>query len=158
MIATGIPYHGRLLMSWRASILVIAIGWFLTDKVIETTNWYSGDDGIYASIRDAARFLDLLLIQENILSSESIMKMKKWNDLKNPDYGLGLMIDKSFPYGVLYGHSGRGIGATTELYYFPKQEMIVGIFSNSGIRSTSKSFAKTYYKMRNKIVLKLFLF
>lgn len=84
--------------------------------------------------------------------------MMTWNDEKRPDYGLGLMADKSFPYKLLMGHSGRGIGMTTDLCYFPHQDMTIAIFCNSGLRSASKDYAKTYYQMRNKIIKKLFLF
>ena len=130
----------------------------LTIQTLETTNWYSGDDGHYASVEDAVHFIQALLVDKKILSESSLKEMKTGNDPKNPDYGLGLMIDTGFPYGILYGHSGRGIGMTTDLYYFPRQEMTIAIFSNSGLRSASKSFAEAFYKMRKKIMLKLFLF
>ncbi len=129
----------------------------LSAQTIETTNWYSGDDGVYASIEEAANFLERLMKGE-ILGDEILKEMMTWNDEKKPDYGLGLMADKAFPYKFLMGHSGRGIGITTDLYYFPHQDMTVAIFCNSGLRSASKEYAKTYYKMRNKIIKKLFLF
>lgn len=129
----------------------------LSQQTIETTNWYSGDDGVYAPIEEAGRFLERL-VKGEILSEEILEKMMTWNDEKKPDYGLGLMADKSFPYKFLMGHSGRGIGMTTDLYYFPHQDMTIAIFCNSGLRSASKDYAKTYYKMRNKIIKKLFLF
>ncbi len=129
----------------------------LSEETIETTNWYSGDDGVYAPIEEAALFLERLL-KGDILSAKILKEMTTWNDEKNPDYGLGLMADKSFPYKFLMGHSGRGIGITTDLYYFPKQDMTVAIFCNSGLRSASRDYAKTYLGMRKKIIKKLFLF
>lgn len=129
----------------------------LTSKTIETTNWFMGDDGIYAPISEAAHFLETLM-GGGILKAETLGQMTKWNDEKKPDYGLGLMADKSFPYQFLIGHSGRGIGTTTDLFYFPNQKMTVGIFCNTGIRQTSPVIKKEYLRMRNKIVKKLFLF
>jgi D-alanyl-D-alanine carboxypeptidase len=129
----------------------------LNDKTIETTNWFIGDDGIYATITDAAHFLQELM-KGTIITKSSLDKMTTWNDPKKPDYGLGLMADKGFPYKLLIGHSGRGIGMTTDLYYFPNQEMTVAIFCNIGIRNSSDEIRKTYFKMRSKIVKKLFLF
>lgn len=125
-------------------------------QTIETTNWFMGDDGIYASAGDAAHFLELLM-NGKILDEASFKAMTAWNDPKKPDYGLGLMADKGFPYKFLMGHSGRGIGTTTDLYYFPKQKMTVGIFCNTGIRSASPEFKKAYLKMRSRIVKKLFI-
>lgn len=129
----------------------------LTEQTIETTNWFIGDDGIYATITDAAHFLQSLM-KGGIVSKSSLEQMTTWNDAKKPDYGLGLMADKSFPYKMLIGHSGRGIGMTTDLFYFPKQDMTVAIFCNMGIRNSSDKVRKTYFKMRSKIVKKLFLF
>jgi D-alanyl-D-alanine carboxypeptidase len=129
----------------------------LTAKTIETTNWFIGDDGIYATITDASHFLEALM-KEKLTSKTSLEQMTTWNDVKKPDYGLGLMADKSFPYKFLVGHSGRGIGMTTDLFYFPNQDMTVAVFSNVGIRGSAEKFRKAYLKMRSKIVKKLFLF
>jgi len=84
-----------------------------------------------------------------ILNQQSLKEMKTWNNDKKPDYGLGLMADKSFPYHILMGHSGRGIGTTTDLYYFPEQDRTVAIFCNNGIRAAAPGFKKAYFKMRN---------
>ncbi len=128
----------------------------LTAQTIETTNWYSGDDGFYASISEAGVFIEKLMKNE-ILNQNSLKEMMTWNNKKKPDYGLGLEVDKAFPYKLLMGHSGSGIGMRTDLYYIPHKDMTIAIFSNSGLRSASKSFSKTYYKMRTKIILRLFL-
>lgn len=127
----------------------------LTAQTIETTNWYSGDDGFYASISEAGVFLENL-VKGQILNDTTIKQMMTWNS-KKPDFGLGLMADKAFPYKLLVGHSGSGIGMRTDLYYVPHKDMTIAIFSNSGLRSASKSYAKTYYRMRSKIIMKLFL-
>jgi D-alanyl-D-alanine carboxypeptidase len=129
----------------------------LTAQTIETTNWFAGDDGVYAPIEEAAHFLQALM-KGKILNEKSLKEMQTWNNARKPDYGLGLMADKSFPYGLLMGHSGRGIGVTTDLYYFPKQNMTVAIFCNTGLRGSAPGFSKTYLKMRARIVKKLFLF
>ncbi len=128
----------------------------LTSQTIETTNWFTGDDGIYAPIDEAAHFLQDLMAGK-IIKQESLQQMMTWNNEKKPDYGLGLMADKSFPYKFLLGHSGRGIGTTTDLFYFPKQKMTIGIFCNTGIRQTSPEIKAAYMKMRSKIVKKIFL-
>lgn len=128
----------------------------LTAQTIETTNWFTGDDGVYAPIDEAAHFLQALM-DGKILSQQSLKEMKKWNNDKKPDYGLGLMADKSFPYKFLMGHSGRGIGTTTDLYYFPEQDMTVAIFCNTGLRASAPGTRKTYIKMRARIIKKIFI-
>jgi D-alanyl-D-alanine carboxypeptidase len=128
----------------------------LTAQTTETTNWFMGDDGIYAPIGEAGHFLESLM-KGQVLSKASLKEMTTWNNLKHPDYGLGLMADKGFPYKFLEGHSGRGIGTTTDLYYFPKQDMTVAIFCNMGLRASAPGFKKAYLKMRSKIIKRLFL-
>lgn len=129
----------------------------VTAQTFETTNWFTGDDGVYATISDAAHFLQDL-VKGKILNEQSLKAMQTWNNEKKPDYGLGLMADKSFPYHFLLGHSGRTIGTTTDLYYFPKQDMTVAIFCNTGLRAAAPGLKKAYNKMRSRIVKKLFLF
>ncbi|SHG97420.1 D-alanyl-D-alanine carboxypeptidase [Chryseolinea serpens] len=129
----------------------------LTAQTIETTNWFAGDDGVYAPIEEAAQFLQALM-KGKILNEKLLKEMQTWNNARKPDYGLGLMADKSFPYGLLMGHSGRGIGVTTDLYYFLKQDMTVAIFCNTGLRGSAPEFRRAYLKMRARIVKKLFLF
>jgi D-alanyl-D-alanine carboxypeptidase len=129
----------------------------LTNQTVETTNWFMGDDGIYASIGDAAHFLQALM-HSILVTQKTLNQMMTWNKNDKPDYGLGLMADKGLPYKFLVGHSGRGIGSTTDLFYFPHKKMTVAIFCNTGIRQSSPIIKKEYLKMRSKIVKKLFLF
>jgi D-alanyl-D-alanine carboxypeptidase len=129
----------------------------LTDETLETTNWFTGDDGVYAPIEEAALFLENLM-HGKILTEKSLKEMMTWNDPKSPDYGLGLMAGSGFPYKLLLGHSGRGIGMTTDLYYFPRQQRTIAIFCNTGLRSSLPKVKKTYFKMRTGIVKRLFIF
>jgi D-alanyl-D-alanine carboxypeptidase len=72
-------------------------------------------------------------MEEGLLSSAMLAQMKTWvTDSKgNPRYGLGLS------YSVIqgheaFGHSGGGIGAGCELYYFPEKQVFVFIAINLG--------------------------
>ena len=113
--------------------------------------------GVYAPIREAETFMRDLM-HGRILNKESLAQMQTWNNRAHPDYGLGLMADKSFPYKFLMGHSGRGIGVTTDLYYFPHKDRVVAIFCNTGLRASAPEFRRAYNQMRTRIVKKLFLF
>jgi D-alanyl-D-alanine carboxypeptidase len=145
----GIHYYGDLNQDEKLEDVTL--------QTQETTNWFIGDDGIYAPVAEAAHFLEDLM-KGKILNDQSLKEMTTWNSTRHPDYGLGLMADKSFPYKFLMGHSGRGIGATADLYYFPKQDMTIAIFCNTGLRAAAPGFKKTYNKMRERIIKKLFLF
>jgi D-alanyl-D-alanine carboxypeptidase len=108
-----------------------------------------GDDGIVATPVDAVKFLRGLM-EGQLLKPATLDLMKTWvNDSKgNPAYGLGL--DYTLFQGeVAYGHSGGGIGAGCNLYYFPKQNVYVFIAINLGT-VTDSPIHKTAEKSINR--------
>ena len=101
-----------------------------------------GDDGIVATPIEAVKFLRGLL--EGKLLSEATMKvMKSWaKDSKgNFTYGLGLDY-ASFGGHPAYGHSGGGIGAGCQLYYFPEKNVYMFIGINLGTVTESPLHTK----------------
>lgn len=91
-----------------------------------------GDDGIVATPTDAVKFLKALM-EEKLLSAASLQEMKTWvKDSKgNFTYGLGLDY-ATFRNQIAYGHSGGGIGAGCQLYYFPQRNIYMFIGINLG--------------------------
>lgn len=91
-----------------------------------------GDDGIVATPLDAVKFLKGLM-DGKLLSARTLQLMKTWvNDAQgSPTYGLGL--DYTTLGGqIAFGHSGGGLGAGCQLYYFPGQNVFVFIGINLG--------------------------
>lgn len=127
-----------------------------TKEQQETTEWFTCDDGIVTTAAEAGKFMEALLTGK-VVNPASLEAMQQWVMPKKEDYGLGLMHDKSFPYGHAIGHSGSAIGAAAEVYYFPKQKITVAICSNTGKRMSHPKYAKAYYKLIKRIALKLFL-
>lgn len=91
-----------------------------------------GDDGIVATPTEAVKFLKGLM-DGKIISKESLDNMKTWvKDKKgNPTYGLGLDY-ATFAGHTGYGHSGGGIGAGCQLYYFPEKDVYIFAGINLG--------------------------
>jgi D-alanyl-D-alanine carboxypeptidase len=91
-----------------------------------------GDDGILTTPIEAVVFLKALM-EGKLISPSTLELMKTWaNDKKgNPTYGLGL--DHATFVGYTgYGHSGGGIGAGCQLYYFPHKNVYVFLAINLG--------------------------
>jgi D-alanyl-D-alanine carboxypeptidase len=91
-----------------------------------------GDDGIVTTPQDAVLFLQGL-VTGKLVTQTSLQEMRTWvKDSKGKDrYGMGLAtIQQSGVNG--YGHSGGGIGAGCELYYFPAQNLYFFIGINLG--------------------------
>lgn len=89
-----------------------------------------GDDGIVTTPGDGIRFLEAL-ISGNLISQESLTEMKTWvKDSKGmPQYGLGFDITILGGKEAI-GHSGGGLGAGSQLYYFPEQKTYIFLAIN----------------------------
>lgn len=89
-----------------------------------------GDDGIITTPADGIRFLEGLISGE-LISKETLVEMKTWvNDSKGlPQYGLGLDLTTLGGKEAI-GHSGGGLGAGSQLYYFPEQKTYVFLAIN----------------------------
>ncbi len=109
-----------------------------------------GDDGIVTSPIEAVKFLKGLVAGQ-LLSSSSLDKMKTWVKRKEkPVYGLGLSY-VTFAGNIGYGHSGGGIGAGCQLYYFPEKDVCVfvainlGTVTDSPIHKKAESVIEEFY-------------
>jgi D-alanyl-D-alanine carboxypeptidase len=110
-----------------------------------------GDDGVVATPRDAIKFLKGLM-DGKLISDATLALMKIWQRDKegNPTYGLGL--DYNVVRGkIQQGHSGGGIGAGCQLYYFPEKDLYIFIGINLGTvtdsplhTNVSKTLDKVY--------------
>jgi D-alanyl-D-alanine carboxypeptidase len=91
-----------------------------------------GDDGIVTTPADAIKFLQALM-EGSLLGDSALQQMQTWVKDKNgePVYGLGLHHRNINGYEAL-GHSGGGIGAGCELYYFPQKHLYYFIAINLG--------------------------
>jgi D-alanyl-D-alanine carboxypeptidase len=91
-----------------------------------------GDDGIVATPVDAVKFLRGLM-EGQLIEPLTLELMMTWVNDKdgNPTYGLGLD-HATFLGEEGYGHSGGGLGAGCNLYYFPEQNIYVFIGINMG--------------------------
>ena len=103
-----------------------------------------GDDGIVTTPGDAVKFLKGL-VEGKLLADSTMQQMKTWvNDGNgNPIYGLGL-VHREMGGFEAYGHSGGGIGAGCELYYFPEKNTCYFIAINLGTVTDSPMHAKLY--------------
>jgi D-alanyl-D-alanine carboxypeptidase len=101
-----------------------------------------GDDGIVATPKDAVKFLRGLM-EGKIISPTTLELMKTWEKDAdgNPTYGLGLDY-ALFHKQVAYGHSGGGIGAGCQLYYFPEKGIYIFAAINLGTVTDSPLHAE----------------
>lgn len=92
-----------------------------------------GDDGIVSTPKDAVKFLKGLM-EGKLIKPETLEIMKQGYVLKNgkTDYGLGLD-HATMGEKPAFGHSGGGLGAGCQLYYFPHNNTYFFIGINMGV-------------------------
>ena len=99
----------------------------------------NGYGGIFSNVFDLYNFIDALLIQQTVLTAESLSIMQTWG---KPDgvneYGYGIMkkfITRGVDAGI--GHSGRDLGYSANLFYFPDKQVTQVFFINYGTDADS---------------------
>ncbi len=109
-----------------------------------------GDDGIVTTPVEAVKFLKGLM-EGKLLADSTLKQMQQWVTDHNgePRYGLGLGYT-TVQDQVAYGHSGAGIGAGSELRYFPENDIYMFIGINLGT-VTESPLHKGAAQARDKI-------
>lgn len=109
-----------------------------------------GDDGIVTTPIDAVKFMKGL-IEGKLLSPSTMEQMQTWvkDASGKPRYGLGLAYT-TVKEKTAYGHTGGGIGAGCELYYFPEQNIYSFISINLGT-VTDSPLHKGVGKVRERL-------
>lgn len=101
-----------------------------------------GDDGIVSTPREAILFLRGLM-EGKLLTNESLKEMMTWTKGRNGDPAYGYGIDyATFGGAAAYGHSGGGIGAGCQLYFFPEKNVYFFIAVNLGTVTESPIHSK----------------
>ena len=99
-----------------------------------------GYGGLYSNVFDLYHFIDLLLVKKTLLLTSSLAIMETYGKPDDPnEYGYGIMkkfIGRGINAG--YGHSGRDLGYTANLFWFPNKQVTHVFFVNYGTDADSK--------------------
>ncbi len=108
------------------------------NTLVNVTNIATG--GMFSNLFDLYKFLDGLILKETFLSPESFRIMKTWGKADPPNiYGYGLMkkfIERGENAGI--GHSGRDLGYSANMFYFPSKDVSHIFLVNYGSDGDSK--------------------
>lgn len=93
-------------------------------------NWLWGTS-IVSTAQDLARWVRALF-SGNVLQPSSLQDMLSPGDqnTENPSYGLGMSIHDQGE-NIFYSHSGQTLGATAQLFYFPKKDLGLTLLFNT---------------------------
>ena len=85
----------------------------------------NGYGGIYSNIFDLYTFIDAVLVKKTFLTAHSLSIMETYGKSDGSNrYGYGIMkkfIERGNDAGI--GHSGRDLGYTCNLFYFPSKNV-----------------------------------
>lgn len=115
----------------------------------------NGYGGIYSNVFDLHHFIKALLVDKTILSQQSLDEMQQFVR-EDDDFYTGISMIKKFTYKSAYGigHTGRDLGYSADLFYFPERNITMVFFVNYGINGNS-SLKQTFKDFENELVDKV---
>lgn len=118
----------------------------------------NGYGGIYSTVWDMCTYLDILLVQKRFLSPAYVDTMLVFPPKADDGMLLGTGIVKDFinraPNEYAYGHRGRDLAYSADLFYFPEKHQFLSLIVNYGTNGTS-SLLPVFDSLRTEIVDKM---
>lgn len=128
--------------------------------ILNVTNFNTGSGncygGMYSNVFDLQKFIEALVREKTVLSPNSLSQMLTFTAPEgesNRANGLGIFkdfLDRS-PDQFAYGHRGRDLGYTADMYWFPNQDYTVTYLVNYGTDAKSE-LRQTFYDFRKAMV------
>lgn len=127
--------------------------------ILNMTNYNTGSGngygGLYSNVYDLQTFIEALVREKKVLSAASMAQMLTFTDPvedANRANGLGIFRDflERAPDEYAYGHRGRDLGYTADMYWFPEKDITMVYFVNYGTDAKS-SLKDTFFDFRNAI-------
>lgn len=104
-------------------------------------NTASGYGGMYSTVFDLQTFMDALLVKKTLLNEASLQQMLTFSPIEETGKLLGLGIMKDFlalgENKFAYGHRGRDLAYTADLFFFPNQQTTMALLINYGTDANS---------------------
>lgn len=116
----------------------------------------NGYTGLYANVMDLLTFGEALFENKTLLSEAMLDTMLTFNSFmeegSNRLLGLGVMKDfvNLGDTKIAYGHRGRDLGYSADLFYFPNQQTTLVLIVNYGTDGNS-ALRPAFFEMRDKI-------
>ncbi len=113
----------------------------------------NGYGGIYSTLFDLYKFIDALLLKQSMLSSKSLTLMQTYGKTDGSNrYGYGIMkkfTERGNNAGI--GHSGRDLGYTANLFFFPLKGVTHIFFINYGTDAKS-NLRQVFYDFQDELL------
>jgi D-alanyl-D-alanine carboxypeptidase len=113
-------------------------------KPINVSNYVTGSGngytGIYSNVFDLHTFIKAVVIDRTFISAKSLVYMTQVGATDEAELSLGLGImrrfqDRGVDFG--WGHTGRDLGYSADLFYFPNKNVSIAWCVNYGMDAES---------------------
>jgi D-alanyl-D-alanine carboxypeptidase len=128
--------------------------------IINVTNYNTGSGngygGVYSNVYDLQVFIEALVRDKTLLQPSSLAQMLTFtNPVEGVNRANGLGIFRDFlersPNEYAFGHRGRDLGYTADMYWFPEQDITMTYFINYGTDAKS-ALKQTFQDFRKAMV------
>jgi D-alanyl-D-alanine carboxypeptidase len=128
--------------------------------IVNVTNFNTGSGngygGLYANVFDLQVFIEALVRDKTLLMPETLDQMLTFGEPEgttNKRLGLGIFKDflERAPDQFAYGHRGRDLGYTADMFWFPNQDYTLVYLINYGTDAKSE-LRQQFYDFRKEIV------
>lgn len=128
--------------------------------IINVTNFNTGSGngygGLYSNVFDLQTFIEALVRNKTILSANMLDQMLTFGEPEgttNKRLGLGIFKDflERAPDQFAYGHRGRDLGYTADMFWFPNQDYTMTYLINYGTDAKSE-LRQQFYDFRKELV------
>lgn len=117
----------------------------------------NGYTGLYSNVFDLLTFIDALFVSKTLVSPGSLSQMLTFNPKEEEDSDrlLGPGVMKDFIHRsndqYAYGHRGRDLAYSADLFYFPEQDQVMVLIVNYGTDGDSR-LRPTFYDLRTAVI------
>ncbi|MFN0213190.1 MAG: serine hydrolase domain-containing protein [Saprospiraceae bacterium] len=128
--------------------------------IVNVTNFNTGSGngygGLYSNVFDLQTFIEALVRDKTLLTQSTFDQMLTFGEPEgttNKRLGLGIFKDflERAPDQFAYGHRGRDLGYTADMYWFPNQDFTMTYLINYGSDAKSE-LRQQFYDFRKEIV------
>ena len=124
------------------------------------TNWNTGSGngygGVYSTVWDMYQFIDALFVKKTLLTQASLDQMLVFHHTIESRKQLGVSCFKDFidigdpTKDYAWGHRGRDLSYSADLFYFPEHNAIMSMIVNYGTDGNSP-LRPVFQEMRDKV-------
>jgi D-alanyl-D-alanine carboxypeptidase len=132
------------------------------NTIINISNYNTGSGngygGLFSTVSDLQKFINALFVQKTLLDENSIRQMLTFYPVEETGKLLGAGVFKDFldkgPEGYAYGHRGRDLGYSGDLFWFPEKNATIALLVNYGTDANS-NLRPQFQQFRSELVDKL---